>query len=903
MAFTTLYLTANAAPYTPATLRGAWDQTAGAITRAFDTQKVAGGNLTTIGIAEVNAAANHDVLLGRWVSGPVAAQTFSGTLDCVLGVLASLAAADLAIHIHAYVTQGDSDTVRGTLLTNYVETVANEWPTTATGRAFAAAQALTGVIASAGDRIVIEVGYVALNAVATSYTGTMNYGTVVAATGLAADDLTAGSTAVTTLAGRFTFSVSVTEADNPLRESQSVVEVLATDTPSLRHSQTVIEVLSPSTPPSLRHSQTVVEVLWLNRVTPNPGGVVPTGTNPTPAIIGTVASRTFATFRLPGVATIALAIAETTLNDPVSWFGGLKEPWLLSVGTIDRGLSARLEGVSVRLEVSDVERWFRRYLVAGAIVEIFTVDDNTRYALGEPYRRFAGVVTSHRGTEGLGYEISLLDVLTDQLTDALDSARVPAGRLTLAQFPGMSPQYDGKAIPLVLGVLSDTLEAGNVSTTPQGVVPPVWVGEINLLTAFGGTFPNVNVLAGFWTAAAIPENGIWEVYFNTIDDPYQRIPVPTSAWGTVAITPGFPGWSGGFAVSYVDYPLPAAAGTHRFVPFYILSSTPYAQYIKDGRVLMAANIYGIAENADGTGLYLSDAPRIAQWLLANMLFTPYEYGPYAALPTIAGYSVINTDSVTLSTTRLRAFGSGTYPVGRLLGHDGNQQTLRHVVEEICADVLMENGKDRHGRILFDVEDVAAATTFAFSAQDHILEGSFETWVDRAGQFDTLEMLYGRRYVAPIAPIPTPPVGETLPAQPQEFAAWTSGLRRVSHTAALAVATTAGRGRPPRRVELEWVRSDLVAASVGDRMLARAVGPSPRYEGSWYARWQVPLLEGSQQNGVDIELGSVGLLTHLDGIGPSPGYDEARVRVLRVSDDLQARRRTIESRLQFEVLPT
>lgn len=261
MAFTKLYLTANAAPYTPATLRGAWDQTAGAVTaRAFDTQKFNGGTITSIGIAETNAAANFDVLLGRWVSGPLAAQTLSGTVDVVLGVLESAAAADLAFHIHIYVTQGDTDTVRGTLLTDYVETTGNEWPTTATGRALAAAQTLTNIGAiTAGDRMVVEIGYVALNASATSYTGTLRYGTETG--GVPADDLTAGSTSVTTLAGFLTFSVSITEATNPLRESQAGVEVLADGAASLRHSQSAIEVLADGAE-SLRHSQTAVEVLW-----------------------------------------------------------------------------------------------------------------------------------------------------------------------------------------------------------------------------------------------------------------------------------------------------------------------------------------------------------------------------------------------------------------------------------------------------------------------------------------------------------------------------------------------------------------------------------------------------------------------------------------------------------------
>jgi hypothetical protein len=80
-------------------------------------------------------------------------------------------------HVHAYVTVGDTDTLRGTLVNNYTELLGtNEWPTTATGVSPTAAVVLTPVAIVANDRIVIEVGYDARNTSTTSYTGTLWYG-------------------------------------------------------------------------------------------------------------------------------------------------------------------------------------------------------------------------------------------------------------------------------------------------------------------------------------------------------------------------------------------------------------------------------------------------------------------------------------------------------------------------------------------------------------------------------------------------------------------------------------------------------------------------------------------------------------------------------------------------------
>lgn len=258
--FTKLYLTTKTAPYTPATIRGGWEDTAGAVTRMLDTIKGDGGAITSVARAETNASNVYDVLLYRGVSGPIAAQTFSGTINVMLGVLESNAAADFAYYIHAYVTQGDSDTVRGTLLANYFETTANEWPTAAAGKALASAQTVGAVVASAGDRIVVEIGFRALNTVTTSYTGTLRYGTQNPTDFSAAPDLTAGSTAVTTSAGYIVFSVAITENDVNTRVTQLPVEVVDVGSKEARLSQFAVEVIDAGSKEA-RISQLAVEMI------------------------------------------------------------------------------------------------------------------------------------------------------------------------------------------------------------------------------------------------------------------------------------------------------------------------------------------------------------------------------------------------------------------------------------------------------------------------------------------------------------------------------------------------------------------------------------------------------------------------------------------------------------------
>ncbi|MDO8291700.1 MAG: hypothetical protein Q7T29_02340 [Gallionella sp.] len=177
-ALLTRFYMQNAAPdfATVTTHRGLWDSTAAVLQRKLSRTK--SGAIASKGVAEASATNNYDVLLLKLVSEPITtAQTIAGTLNWVAGSLESAGGMNAHWHVHAYVTVGDTDTLRGTLVNNYTEALGtNEWPATAVGDGPVAPLTLTPVTIFANDRIVIEAGYVARNTSTASRTGTLWYG-------------------------------------------------------------------------------------------------------------------------------------------------------------------------------------------------------------------------------------------------------------------------------------------------------------------------------------------------------------------------------------------------------------------------------------------------------------------------------------------------------------------------------------------------------------------------------------------------------------------------------------------------------------------------------------------------------------------------------------------------------
>ncbi len=265
---TKLYLSKTGTAFAPATIRGSWNRTTDGVVRGMHTSQddVLAGAPTATTASENSTVSGFSSLAVRAVSAPLEFDhTFGGTLNLMLAVREDSSNANMAYHVHVYVTQGNSDVVRGTLITNYSDPDTNEWPTTAAGKPLLAAQSVTSVAALAGDRIVAEIGFDHYNTSVLSYTGSIY-------TGGNGSDLASGGTA-TSGVGFIEFSDTFTLFSNPsVRVSQLPVETIARPTTAnARITQSIIEALRRSTDVNARISQSAVEVIRRNGSAPSVG--------------------------------------------------------------------------------------------------------------------------------------------------------------------------------------------------------------------------------------------------------------------------------------------------------------------------------------------------------------------------------------------------------------------------------------------------------------------------------------------------------------------------------------------------------------------------------------------------------------------------------------------------------
>lgn len=128
-------------------------------------------------------------------------KTISGNMDFIIGAMESSASANMVIRLHAYVTVGNSQTIRGTLLNNWTDDSTNEL-STSMGSAPLWQIPVNTVTAQAGDYLIVEVGVSAFNSSTTSYNGRIYYGAPTGTT----TELTVGNSSVTTRLGWIGFT-------------------------------------------------------------------------------------------------------------------------------------------------------------------------------------------------------------------------------------------------------------------------------------------------------------------------------------------------------------------------------------------------------------------------------------------------------------------------------------------------------------------------------------------------------------------------------------------------------------------------------------------------------------------------------------------------------------------------
>lgn len=183
------YLTADPAPDIPnLTWKGQWNKTSDAVTKRLDSTKTTVDldmyTIQSVASSEATASHLYRVALARFVGGPLLAQFISGTMQVMAGVWATeggspTTEAELYYAAHVWVTVGDTDVVRGTLVDNFAElaTSLNPWPPDPKGRDLILSAAVNALEIRDGDRLVVELGFIARNTSVTEYVGAMYYGT------------------------------------------------------------------------------------------------------------------------------------------------------------------------------------------------------------------------------------------------------------------------------------------------------------------------------------------------------------------------------------------------------------------------------------------------------------------------------------------------------------------------------------------------------------------------------------------------------------------------------------------------------------------------------------------------------------------------------------------------------
>jgi hypothetical protein len=168
-----LYLQNVAADYMPATHRGAWDVHALNYPRKLATTKSGAIDYNTIACGSTSAGTDVLNFHGSYIL-PTSMDFSSGAVTGCIGQLESNAGLNAYLHLHVWIAEGQSDTVRCTLVTDYID--AEEFGTTSTtcGEAYATTAAASR-IGYAGDVLCVEIGYQSAST-STAYTGRAYYG-------------------------------------------------------------------------------------------------------------------------------------------------------------------------------------------------------------------------------------------------------------------------------------------------------------------------------------------------------------------------------------------------------------------------------------------------------------------------------------------------------------------------------------------------------------------------------------------------------------------------------------------------------------------------------------------------------------------------------------------------------
>lgn len=742
--------------------------------------------------------------------------------------------------------------------------------------------------------------------------------------------------------GTWTFTTRENEADSTITATVSSAAEASDTTHSLelvdgdRWSLKCVPASSPAT------GQDAIWC-WRGAAALTTSDPIPPSTNPAPG--DPVGSLHFAQIVIDGVSKFA---AESIIRDPAANWGGKKVASLLNISRVSRELAQDYRASTFSITVSDTDNLWRgrtaTETLEGCYVAVYRCEAPNGIIEGTPFRLMAGRVKpgGFRAEEGSKFTLECVDVLGDFFSDPANQPVMPSKRITLAEFAGMDPDFDGRVAPRALGLLVedgvgvvpgvymgqvnpsiDFNAAGvnalyHVLLLSEGVVYDIPLLYINILTWSAGqtiyagnyirpTPDNASAGAGYlfkatvggttggteptWpTTGTVADNTItWEVV--GLDDPTLRIPIPASAYtgGTDFTHARASNWGTvtGLSDPYVDW-----IDGRRYTIALLKSDHYYAEALADGRVQPLFDIIGATTDAAGDGPPLLDPGYLYTWLLCQYVFADNDGTTDVTLPTLPGldgetaYSVVDTD--TADAAKAIADAEGGYRMGFLLGASGEPDDVWDVLGRLLKGGGLQIGQNRHGQLIFSRRDHTASSVITLTPQRDYTSSRY--WVESQDRGTRIEYRYGKRYADPFAPESTPSPGQPLVAiggRPK-FGEWASGLQRLIATAAETALATTGRAITKRLIEQEndVTRDDNTAYQVAYRLLDYGTGPNPGYNGTPMFELQGSmqrLLMAEDSNGSTRELGDVIGITDVQGLSVV-GYTAKKGRITKIELD-------------------
>ena len=360
--------------------------------------------------------------------------------------------------------------------------------------------------------------------------------------------------------------------------------------------------------------------------------------------------------------------------------------------------------------------------------------------------------------------------------------------------PG-NPTLIGKPVPLCYGGLSDVaLGADRI-----GVVPAHFVGR---RFVSGYDWDEYVVCQG-----AVTNIAEWFAYPGI--GPQVRTLRPIGTEGVTFLIPGQAGWTSAVgSAKYRDF------NGRRYTVIY--ARGPSSDEARLGRIPLTLNLCGYETVGDGTGSMIDSLALQVQHFLTNFVFSEYEDGNWHAIPTVNGYSVLDSLTFAAVKTASEARLSGGYKGAWRLPAGDDPEDLRETLADLCRSGDFDLKQNWDGQIVASMVDVSASAAADWTDVLTILQDGLDLERQFTLAATRVKYRYAKRYVQPITN-PTPAETELLPSGIRiEETDWINSDEDIA-----AAAETALEEEKPYDVEFGAVRQTTTADDVVAERLARS----------------------------------------------------------------------------------